>query len=172
MLGFTRANTVARISRRYSTFNKVIRGRPYNNDFFLSSAVPVEDIWFGESNGGSYPRPLRWKPVIDVKESEDTITISSELAGVDPDDVHVDVNHDFITISGEKKVEVSSNKKENYSVAERAYGKFFRKLPITVNIDRDNIQANFENGVLKVLLPKQHKKSSRIKINVVKPQKE
>lgn len=121
---------------------------------------PWSDAWFKDET-----RPQKWKPSMDMKETDTSFIVTTELAGVSPNDISVDIDKDFLKISGEKKVE-TVDKKENYTITERSYGKFFRKLPLTSQIDRENIIADFDNGVLKVTLPKQQHQNSAIKINV------
>jgi len=74
------------------------------------------------------------------------------------------VHDDIVTISGERKEERSSEK-ENVHVTEVSYGKFMRSVRLPISVDPDKVKAKFENGVLKVSLPKSEKvKPKKIEI--------
>src|SRR3990167_5993905 len=108
----------------------------------------------------------QWKPRVDVRESEDRVIVTAELAGLTQNDVKVEINEDILSIQGEKKFE--KYEKEGYTLIERRYGKFTRKFPLSNTIDKQNIQAKLENGLLEVVLPKLKPQASiHIQINVI-----
>jgi HSP20 family protein len=88
-------------------------------------------------------------PELDVKESNDAITIEAELPGVEERDVSVTFANGTLTIKGEKK-QSKEEAKENYYLAERSYGLFERALRLPESVDDAKIEANFDKGVLKV----------------------
>jgi HSP20 family protein len=90
-------------------------------------------------------------PRIDIDETDQTIEISAELPGVSKDAVDITIDDDVLTISGEKRCE---RKDEQARVCERFYGSFQRAIQLPFPPDADEVQANFENGVLKITLPK------------------
>ena len=90
-------------------------------------------------------------PRIDIDETDQTIEISAELPGVSKDAVDITIDNDVLTISGEKRCE---RKDEQARVCERFYGSFQRSIQLPFPPDADEVQANFENGVLKITLPK------------------
>jgi HSP20 family protein len=105
-------------------------------------------------------------PRLDVSETEDAITVTAELPGVDKKDVDVSVDNDTLTIKGESKQEEEESKK-NYYVSERSYGQFERVIPLPVDVNRDKVSAKFKNGVLTVDMPKSEKaKTERKKIDI------
>ena len=89
----------------------------------------------------------------DVSESDDAIEVSAELPGLDEKDVEVVLEHGVLTVKGEKKAE-SEKKEKDYYVAERSYGAFRRSFRLPETVDEDKIQAAFDKGVLKLVLPK------------------
>lgn len=94
-----------------------------------------------------------WMPALDVFEKEDKLVVKAELPGMKEEDIEVSVSGDTLNIKGEKKSE-SEVKEENYYRSERSYGSFFRSVPIPSTVDAKKIEANYEDGVLEVTLPK------------------
>lgn len=94
-----------------------------------------------------------FKPRIDVLEDDKAIYFEAELAGLNKDNIKISVNDEnILSIKGEKKFE--NNDKLNFIRTERAFGNFLRTFQLPDNIDTENINANFENGVLILTLPK------------------
>ncbi len=102
-------------------------------------------------------------PRIDIDETEQTIEISAELPGVSKDAVDITIDDDVLTISGEKRCE---RKDEQARVCERFYGSFQRSIQLPFPPDADEVQANFENGVLKITLPKHERPETARHISI------
>jgi HSP20 family protein len=96
---------------------------------------------------------MAWAPAIDVFEKGDKLVVKAEVPGMKEDDIHVSVEGDMLTIRGEKKTE-SEVKEEDYYRSERSYGSFFRSVALPSTVDASKIEADYENGVLEVTLPK------------------
>ncbi len=94
----------------------------------------------GQTGGTNLPAPQ-----LDVSETDNEIHITAELPGVNENDI--------LVIRGEKKFE-RKDEKERFHFVERSYGTFQRALQLLFPVDPDRVQANFENGVLTVTLPK------------------
>ena len=94
-----------------------------------------------------------WMPAVDIFEKDDKFVVKAELPGMKEEDIDVSVVGDTLMIKGEKKTETEV-KEENYYRCERAYGSFYRSVPLPSTVDADKIEANFEDGVLEVTLPK------------------
>ena len=107
----------------------------------------------------------RWLPSVDITEDKDRYEITVEIPGVRKEDVKVNIHDNILTIEGEKKG--STEKKEGSSYrSERYFGKFSRSFTLNSEIDADKVKADFENGVLKIALPKSEKvKPRQITIN-------
>ena len=106
-------------------------------------------------------------PRLDVSETEKEITISAELPGMEPEDIHISLDRNALTISGEKRAE-KEEKGERYYRVERSYGSFNRSIPLPKEVDANKIDATFKRGVLRVKLPKSktaQEESKRITIN-------
>jgi HSP20 family protein len=110
------------------------------------------------SNGGARAVARRWIPAMDVAETDDHFVLRTDLPGLSENDVKIEVDDKVLTISGERKSE-HEQKSEGYRRVERSFGSFSRSLTLPEGVDADAIQANFDNGVLEVQIPKpeQHK---------------
>jgi len=111
-------------------------------------------------------RSAGFVPAIDIWQDEENIYVESPLAGVDPKDVEVSVENDILTIQGksEKKTEVDE---KNYYRKEVRSGAFHRTVALPVSVDNDKILAVFENGILKITLPKQERvKPKKVEVKI------
>lgn len=94
-----------------------------------------------------------FSPSVDVTESDNEIKVSAELPGLDEEHIDVSLSRDALTIKGEKKEEREQTG-ENYYRMERSYGNFQRTIPLPCEVDTDDVDAVFKNGVLTIKLPK------------------
>lgn len=91
-------------------------------------------------------------PNVDISENDEGYKLGFELPGALKDDVKIWVENDVLTVSGEKKRNVQ--KDDIKVISERSYGKFQRSFRLPKNVDKDNIKAEFVNGVLEITIPK------------------
>ena len=94
-----------------------------------------------------------WSPSMDVIENEKTLIILADIPGADPKDLQIYVNHNVLTISGEKHRD-TEQKEEEYNFIERFSGKFYRTFKLPINVTINKVSAKMEKGVLKIILPK------------------
>ncbi|OGH84530.1 MAG: hypothetical protein A2261_02790 [Candidatus Magasanikbacteria bacterium RIFOXYA2_FULL_44_8] len=92
-------------------------------------------------------------PAMDVYETDKAVVIESPLAGVNPEDVKVNVENGVLTISGGSKKEHEVDEK-NYYRKEVRSGAFFRQVALPAPVMEDKVSAEFEDGVLKITCPK------------------
>jgi len=92
-------------------------------------------------------------PTVNTREDDKAYYVEVDLPGVNKDDIHVDVNKDSLTISGERKHK-EEIKEESYYKLESFFGKFQRSFTLPENVDGDAIEAKCESGVLEVTIPK------------------
>jgi HSP20 family protein len=92
-------------------------------------------------------------PAVDVYEEDKAFFVKAELSGMKPEDVHVSVENDVLTIKGERKLE-NEEKREGYHRIERSYGQFTRSFSLPKTLDAANLEAEMTDGVLKVRIPK------------------
>jgi len=109
------------------------------NRFF----APMEEWWAED----------KFLPRTDLAETEDRFEVTVELPGMKPEDVTVEYKDGALCIHGERKEETEEKGKTFHRV-ERQYGEFRRVLPLPTAIDETAVQAEFKDGVLKVLAPK------------------
>jgi HSP20 family protein len=106
-----------------------------------------------------------WFAPTDVSEDENSLRITMELPGVEPDDVRLSLENNILTIRGEKRQRSEEND-ERVHRFERTYGVFERTFALPNTVDADKIDARFENGVLLVSLPKAERARPReIRVN-------
>ena len=101
-----------------------------------------------------------WSPVVDIFETEEKILLSAELPGVEIDDVDVEVNKNVLTLRGERKFQKNLSE-EQYLRMERFYGTFQRVFNLPAVVKKEEVRANFKDGVLRVILPKSKKLSPK-----------
>jgi HSP20 family protein len=105
-----------------------------------------------------------WLPSMDVSETDSEINVRAELPGLEAEDIELDVSGDVLSIRGEKKGKAET-KEENYHTRESYYGSFHRSIRLPCEVQSDNVEANFKNGVLGIRLPKSERtRSKKIKI--------
>ncbi len=111
--------------------------------------------------------PFEWRmgafiPSVDIRDEDSQIRIEAELPGVSEKDVEVSLSPDSLIIKGEKKQE-TEEKEKGYYCEERSYGAFERAIPLPVDVDRENVQATFKNGVLNIILKKSPEAARQMK---------
>ena len=91
----------------------------------------------------------------DIYEKDNVYHLEMDIPGFDKSDVNIEIDdNDYLTITAEKNIENNEeDETKNYIRKERSYGKYQRSFYIG-GIDKENIQASFENGILKVSMPK------------------
>jgi len=135
-----------------------------------------DDVWrgfdmpaFGRLPGLSTNTRSGWSrgwPNVEVSETDKEIRVTAEVPGLEDKDVEVLLDGDVLTVRGEKKSE-SEDKERQFS--ERLYGRFERRIALGADVEADQVQANFKNGVLTVSLPKTEQAQSKAKISINAP---
>lgn len=93
-----------------------------------------------------------WAPRVDVVTKDKTLVTRVDLPGLKKEDVLVQVEDGFLTLSGERKKE-TKEEKDNVYREEREYGSFCRTVPLPKGVKADDVKATFNNGVLEVTVP-------------------
>ncbi len=110
-------------------------------------------------------------PPVDIYEDEHNITLKIEVPGMEQKDIDVRVENNTLTVRGERKFD-KEEKEENFHRVERRYGSFYRAFTLPNTVDTDNVNAEYENGVLKIKLAKKAEaKPKQIKVSVGQGQK-
>lgn len=107
-----------------------------------------------------------WAPAMDVTEDADKFTVQLELAGMKKEDFDITLENDTLVISGERKQESESGQGESFR-SERFYGSFRRTVALPSPVQANKIQAQYQNGILSVELPKaEEAKPKKIEVSV------
>jgi HSP20 family protein len=103
--------------------------------------------------GGGGNLPTEFVPQLEIGETEQGYVLRAELPGVDPNKIELDISEDVLSLRGEKEKE-SHEARGGYEYSERSYGSFARSIRLPPGIDTAKIEAEFDNGVLNVRIPK------------------
>ena len=103
----------------------------------------------------------RFVPDVDIYETENDLVIELDVPGLKKDDIKISVQDGILVISGEKKIE-RDEKKKNYMIVERCFGKFERAFNLPDYVDAEKIKAKYENGVLVINIPKKEEKKKKV----------
>ena len=95
----------------------------------------------------------RFIPEVDVTEESDRYVLHADLPGLVKEDVSISVQGNVLTLRGERKGKVEKTEKNTY-YSERSFGSFSRSMEFPTEIQAEKVNASYENGVLKVDLPK------------------
>jgi len=96
---------------------------------------------------------LGWTPTVEMYEKGDNLVVKADLPGMKKEELDISVLGDTLTIKGERKAE-SEIKDEDYYRCELCYGKFSRSVALPAAVDAGKVEANYENGILEITLPK------------------
>jgi HSP20 family protein len=113
-----------------------------------------------------FPRIARDVPSIGLSESGDKLIISTEIPGLNPEDLDISVTEDRLHITGKTKQE-SVDKGDTYHSVERRYGSFSRDIPLPCRVMKEEVTATYEGGVLTIVMPKCKPEAARaLKITI------
>lgn len=125
------------------------------------------DNFFDNFGLGATPTTLpSFTPRVDVTETNESIEVTAELPGLTEKDIEVSLTDNELVLRGEKKHEIDETRGGVHRI-ERAFGSFYRRIPIPREVEEGKVDATFKNGVLHMKLPKVEKeKAKSVKINV------
>jgi HSP20 family protein len=96
-----------------------------------------------------------WTMPAEIVETADELRFAIELPGLRPEEIELTIENGVLTVSGDKKIERRDGETEdNYRLAERRYGRYTRSFRLPGTVDTNRVQANCENGVLTIRLPR------------------
>jgi len=123
---------------------------------------------YGDSFGGGEEAlgNTGFAPPVDVYEDEHHVTLKIEVPGIDEKDIDVRLENRTLTVHGERKFE-KEEKEENFRRVERQYGSFTRSFTLPTTVDSENVQANYDKGILNIKLAKKaESKPKQIKVSI------
>src|SRR6266511_2255966 len=107
----------------------------------------------------AFTRPLSlrdsgWSaPAVDMYQTDDEVVVKAAIPGFKADEVQINVTGDLLTIRGESKHE-EEQKDKAWHIREQRWGTFERSIALPTSVVSDRADANFENGILTITLPK------------------
>ena len=108
-----------------------------------------------------------WRPAVEIKQSENDYKVKVQLPGVKVDDIDVELDNDFMTITAEieeeKEEKEQKDKNTKYHTCEFRYGRYKRTISFDQPIRSEEACAEYKNGVLTITLPKQQAEQARVK---------
>jgi len=97
--------------------------------------------------------PGFWSPPVDIYETDEAVILKAELAGLNKNDVTIEIKNSTLVLKGERKFE-KDIKEENYHRIERSYGSFSRTFSLPQTVDHSKVGATFKDGLLEITIPK------------------
>ena len=129
----------------------------WNNPMAVSR---IFDEMFNEGFGRD--TEYNWKPLANVSEKEDRFELELAVPGMDKKDFNISIEKNMLSVSAENKKESNEDHKEgntNYTRREFSYGAFSRSFTLPDSVDREKISAEYQNGILHLVLPKNEKET-------------
>jgi HSP20 family protein len=122
---------------------------------------------FRDMNDGDSPlTTASFVPAVDIYEDSKKVVLKLEVPGINEKDLDIRVENNTLTVKGERKFE-KEEKEENFHRIERRYGTFYRAFTLPSTVDTEHVQANYENGILKLELSKKPEaQPKQIKVTV------
>ena len=124
------------IPYRSSMMNRPVN--PFADDFFRPFFARPEDNSFR----------------VDVRDEGDSYKLDAELPGVAKEDIHIDIENDVLSICVERNENKDEKNENGYVIHERRFGRMSRAFNVE-GIRKDEIQAAYQDGVLRLTLPKE-----------------
>ncbi len=141
---------------RWDPVQEMISLREAMNRLLEESMLPSRSIGSSVQETGqltSRTSRMLGAPAIDIQDQDDAFIVRASLPGVQPEEVHVEARGNQVSISGQVREE-HETERGNYLVRERRGGQFFRSFTLPVEVNSENAEASFTNGVLTLRLPK------------------
>jgi HSP20 family protein len=127
---------------RWDPFEEIRRTQEKLNQMF-EDFMPMEE-W----GGGKV-----YTPAIDIRDEEDKLVVTTDLPGINKEDVEINLKEDMLEISAKSGKE-KETEEEGYLRRERAYTRFYRAVRLPTSVKDEGSTAKMENGVLTITLPK------------------
>ena len=144
----------------------LIRWQPFEETDYLQRSMNRLFDTLNTTNSESKNSPQSFVPSAELQETSEAIHLSIEAPGMSAKDIDIQVTADTVAVSGERKEEMLTEDK-GMTRSEFRYGRFQRVIPLPVRIQNTNVQADYKDGILKLVLPKaEEEKNKIVKVNV------
>jgi HSP20 family protein len=118
----------------------------------------------------TFDQQTQWAAHSEISEATDHYLLSVDLPGLKNEDIKIEAHENTLTISGERKREMTVNKNQNNMRTEKFYGSFKRSYVIPSLAKNEDIEANYQDGVLQVYIPKtKSAQPTKIEVKAGKP---
>ncbi len=145
----------------------LIRWQPVSEMRSMHAAMDrlMQEAWVGNR---AWNVPAAWvEPTLDVYETAETVVVKAAMPGVKLEEIEITVKDNYLALSGQSKTE-SETQEKNYLRRETRSGAFSRMIQLPKGLQTDNADANFENGILTITLPKAEEvKAKKIQVKGV-----
>jgi len=146
----------------------LIKFKP-SRELLRDSVIPSQmmnlfDNFFNDSVG-KFERNVFFTPRVDVVEKEKQFEIHVSLPGLKKEDIKIDIDGEMLNISGERKFK-KENDEDKHHLIENFYGSFSRSFTLPENVDKNSINAEFTDGILKLEIPKIEVKENKTSIKI------
>ena len=119
----------------------------------MSPMMLAHALGLHAQQGSGRATTTAWAPALDISERKDAYLVTVELPGVEADDLEITLEDGLLTIQGERHFAHDSSEQQFHRV-ERRYGAFRRSISLPRDVDASRVQANYDNGVLRLEIPK------------------
>jgi HSP20 family protein len=143
----------------------IVRYNSTLNDFVPTTFSNLIDKFFNESLSRQGGSAYSFVPKVDIVETEKAFEVHVAVPGMNKEDFKIDLNDNFLTISGERKF-TAEKESNNFRSIETQYGTFSRSFAMPDNVDAAKISASYTNGILELVIPKDEKKTLKTTIKV------
>jgi HSP20 family protein len=125
----------------------------------------MNSMFSGQPFGGNGGTGVStWLPPVDIHETEDSLVLSFDLPGMKEDEIQIELDENVLTVSGQRERQ-DERKDDSYYRYERRFGSFSRSVALPAGVNDENIDANYDNGVLEIRVGKPEEyKPKRIQI--------
>lgn len=136
----------------------LIRWEPFREMDALQREINhlFESLTPNPSGGG-----VDFMPAAELRETPEVILLNLEVPGIEPQDLEVEVTAEAVSISGERRSEVTTEEK-GLTRSEFRYGSFRRVIPLPSKIKNDEAKAEYKNGILILTLPREDAEKNRV----------
>ena len=129
----------------------VRRVRPRQNHRRQSELDSMLMSMLGTGTTGERYRRPRWHPPVEVFETEETLEVVAEIAGMNPDEIDIVLEGDILRIEGERP-DPCANGARSYHIARIPYGPFGVEFRLPFQVEAEAAEASYENGFLRISL--------------------
>ncbi len=147
---------------RWDPFREIERYDPFREMSSLQREMNrLFDRMMSTTGDGGEMASIAFIPAAEMHENPDNIKLRIELPGMEAKDLDVKVTAEAVSISGERKAETQAEEK-GMKRSEFRYGRFQRMIPLPARIQNDKVQAEFQNGVLCLTMPKAEEEKNKV----------